>query len=156
MAKLKPGDKAPDFTLPASGGKIVSLKDYLGTKKVVLYFYPKDDTPGCTVEACGFRDAAKPLAQVDAVVLGVSADNVASHDRFTAKFGLPFLLVSDVDKKMCGDYGVIAEKSMFGKKYLGIMRSTFIIDKQGKVAKIFEKVSPQGHDQEVLEALRSL
>ena len=156
MSKLKIGDKAPEFSLPGSGGKTINLKDYRGKNNVVLYFYPKDDTPGCTTEACNFRDAIKRIESKETVVLGVSADNVKSHDKFVVKFNLPFLLVSDETKKMCEDYGVIAEKSMYGKKYLGISRTTFVINKEGKIAKIFENVKPQNHHEEVLEVLGAI
>ena len=152
---LKAGDKAPEINLPASNAKIISLKDFKG-KNIVLYFYPKDDTPGCTVQACGFRDAIKNVEKVNAVVLGVSPDGISSHQKFIEKFNLPFLLLSDEDKKTCQDYGVWVEKSMYGRKYMGVARTTFIIDKTGKIAKIFEKVKPQGHEEEVLTVLKSL
>ena len=150
------GDKAPEINLTASNGKVISLKDYKDQKNVVLYFYPKDDTPGCTVQACGFRDAIKNVQKVDAVVLGVSPDGISSHQKFIQKFNLPFILLSDEDKKTCQDYGVWVEKSMYGRKYMGVARTTFIIDKTGKIAKIFEKVKPQGHEKEVIEALKSI
>ena len=153
---LKVGDKAPEINLTASNGKTVSLKDFNGQKNVVLYFYPKDDTPGCTVQACGFRDAIKNVEKVDAVVLGVSPDGISSHQKFVQKFNLPFILLSDEEKKTCQDYGVWIEKSMYGRKYMGVARTTFIIDKTGEIAKIFEKVKPQGHETEVLEALKSI
>src|SRR3989338_1836783 len=147
---VKVGAKAPAITLPASNGITVSLDDFKGKKNVVLYFYPKDDTPGCTVEACGFRDQMKPIEKQDAVVLGVSPDGVDKHNQFIGKFKLPFLLLSDEDKKTCKDYGVWVEKSMYGRKYMGVARSTFIITKDGKVGKVFEKVKPKDHPQEVL------
>ena len=150
------GDKAPEINLTASNGKVISLKDYKDQKNVVLYFYPKDDTPGCTVQACGFRDAIKNVEKVDAVVLGVSPDGISSHQKFIQQFNLPFILLSDEDKKTCQDYGVWVEKSMYGRKYMGVARTTFIIDKTGKIAKIFEKVKPQGHEEEVLAALKSI
>ena len=149
---LKEGDKAPDFTAASSDGKKVSLKDLKG-KKVVLYFYPKDDTPGCTVEACGFRDGIKKIEKQDAVVLGVSPDSVASHNKFIDKFKLPYLLLADEDKKICQAYGVWVEKSLYGKKYMGVARSTFILGKDGRIEKIYEKVKPEGHTEEVLEHL---
>jgi len=149
---LKEGQKAPDFNLPSSDGKNIALKDLKG-KKVVLYFYPKDDTPGCTVEACGFRDRIKNIERKGAVVLGVSPDNVASHNKFIEKFGLPFILLSDAEKKACQDYGVWVEKSMYGKKYMGVARTTFIIGPEGKIEKIYEKVKPDVHTEEVLEYL---
>jgi peroxiredoxin Q/BCP len=147
--------KAPDFELPASTGQTLRLKDLKG-KNFVVYFYPKDDTPGCTVEACGFRDSHKQMEKYNAVILGVSPDNLKSHDKFIKKFKLPFTLLSDEDKKMAQDYGVWVEKSMYGKKYMGVARTTFVIDAQGKIAKVFEKVKPEGHDKEVLEVLKAL
>lgn len=155
MPQLKEGQKAPAFTALASNGKEVSLKDFAGKKKVVLYFYPKDDTPGCTVEACEFRDAVKKIESEDAIVLGVSPDGVGSHNKFIEKFKLPFLLLSDEDKKICQAYGVWVKKSMYGREYMGVARSTFIIGEDGKIRKIFEKVKPNGHAGEVLEALKS-
>lgn len=149
---LTVGDKAPEFRLESDSGETVSLKDFKG-KTVVLYFYPKDDTPGCTTEACGFRDTGKKFSSKDAVVIGVSADNVASHQKFKKKYGLTFPLLSDPDKKTIQAYGVWKEKSMYGKKYMGIERTTFIIDGQGKIAKIFPKVSVTGHVDEVLGSL---
>ncbi len=156
MASLKENDCAPEFSVPASNGKNVSLGDFRSKKKVVLYFYPKDDTPGCTVEACGLRDKIKSIEASDAVVLGVSPDPIAKHTKFIEKFKLPFILLSDVEKKICQDYGVWVEKSMYGKKYMGVARTTFIISKDGKILKIFEKVKPEGHEQEILEALKNI
>ncbi len=156
MPKLEADIKAPAFNLPASNGKNVSLEEFKGKKNVVLYFYPKDDTPGCTVEACGFRDQIEDIEKQGAVVLGVSPDSVASHQKFIEKFKLPFLLLSDENKKTCTDYGVWVEKSMSGKKYMGVARSTLIINKEGKIAKVFEKVTPQGHEAEILAALKEL
>jgi len=153
MAALKVGDKAPDFGLPASNGEKISPKDFKGKKRVVLYFYPKDDTPGCTVEACGFRDKLKPIEGKDAVVLGVSPDNNASHNKFIEKFKLPFPLLSDEDKTVCKAYGVWVKKSMYGKEYMGVARTTFVIGKDGKIEKIYEKVKPEGHNEEILEFL---
>ena len=147
------GKKAPEFTLKASDGKEVSLEDYAGKKRVVLYFYPKDDTPGCTVEACSFRDGVKKIEGLDAVVLGVSPDPVSSHQKFIEKFKLPFLLLADEDKKVCASYGVWVQKSMYGKEYMGVARTTFIIGKDGRIEKVFEKVKPEGHTAEVLEFL---
>lgn len=149
------GQQAPDFDLPSSNGKNVSLSSLKG-KNIVIYYYPKDDTPGCTVEACGFRDSFKEIEKLDAVILGVSPDSIASHGKFIKKFNLPFLLLADTDKKMCQDYGVWVEKSMYGKKYMGVARTTFIINKQGKIAKIFEKVKPEGHELEVISILVTL
>ncbi|MBI3315380.1 MAG: thioredoxin-dependent thiol peroxidase [Candidatus Omnitrophica bacterium] len=155
MSVLKEGDKAPDFNVPASNGQTISLKSLKG-KKVVLYFYPKDDTPGCTVEACGFRDQIKKIEAEGAVVLGVSPDAVDSHHEFISKFKLPFMLLSDTEKQMCRDYGVWVEKSMYGKKYMGVARTTFIIGKSGNVEKIFEKVKPEGHSDEVWACLKDI
>ena len=155
MPALKEGAKAPEFTLPSSEGKEISLKDYKGKNRVVLYFYPKDDTPGCTVEACGFRDQIKKMQGADAIVLGLSPDNKDSHDKFIAKFKLPFALLSDTDKKVCEAYGVWVEKSMYGKTYMGVARSTFIIGKDGRIARIYEKVKPEGHAQEILDYLNA-
>ena len=149
---LKEGDKAPDFTAASSDGKKVSLKDLKG-KRVVLYFYPKDDTPGCTVEACGFRDGIKKIEKQDAVVLGVSPDSVSSHNKFIEKFKLSFILLADEDKKICQAYGVWVEKSMYGKKYMGVARTTFLIGKDGRITKIYEKVKPEGHAEEILLSL---
>ncbi len=141
---LEPGDKAPDFSGETDGGDKISLKKLRG-KTVVLYFYPKDNTPGCTTEACDFRDAAPEFDAKDAVVLGVSPDSVKSHDKFRAKFELPFRLISDPDHAIAEAYGVWQEKSMYGRKYMGIVRSTFVIDPQGKLAEVFEKVRVKRH-----------
>jgi peroxiredoxin Q/BCP len=149
---LKEGAKAPAFSLPADDGSTVALKDLKG-KKVVLYFYPKDDTSGCTVEACEFRDAWASVKKKGAVVLGVSPDGVASHGKFRKKFALPFTLLADEDHAVAEAYGVWGEKSMYGRKYFGILRTTFVIDEAGRVAKVFEKVKPKGHAAEVLAAL---
>ncbi len=154
MAQLKERMKAPDFSLPSSEGKTIGLQDFLGKKKVVLYFYPKDDTPGCTVEACGFRDKFREIEKRDAVILGVSPDNEAKHKKFISKFELPFPLLCDEDKKLSEAYGVWVEKSMYGKKYMGVARTTFIIGKDGRIESIFEKVKPDGHHDEVLSALK--
>ena len=149
------GSKAPEFDLPASNGGNIALKDLRG-KNIVVYFYPKDNTPGCTVEACGLRDSFKEIEKLNAVILGVSPDSLKSHDKFISKFQLPFTLLADEEKKMCQDYGVWVEKSMYGKKYMGVARTTFIINKDGKIAKVFEKVRPEGHHQEILAALKSI
>lgn len=149
---LAEGDKAPDFKLQDDQGKEVSLKDFKG-KNVVLYFYPKDDTPGCTTEACGFRDDQKKFKSKNAVILGVSADTVACHGKFRDKFNLSFPLLSDPDKNTIKAYGVWKEKSMYGKKYMGIERTTFVIDGNGRIAKIFPKVKVTGHIEDVLSAL---
>ena len=156
MLNFKIGTQAPALNLPASNGKNVSLEEFKDEKNVVLYFYPKDDTPGCTAEACGLRDRIKDIQNQGTVVLGVSPDSVASHQKFIEKFKLPFILLSDEQKKTCTDYGVWVEKSMYGKKYMGVARSTFIINKEGKIAKVFEKVTPQGHEDEILDALKEI
>lgn len=150
---LEIGKLAPSFSLADQDGKIHSLKDYKGNK-VVLYFYPKDNTPGCTKESCDFRDEFTAFKKNNAVVLGVSADSVKSHKKFSDKFSLPFPLLSDESKKMIEEYGVWKEKSMYGKKYMGIERTTVVIDEKGKVKKVFTKVKVEGHTEEVLEALK--
>jgi peroxiredoxin Q/BCP len=146
------GSTAPDFSAPADGGGTVRLKDLRG-KKVVLYFYPKDNTPGCTTESCEFRDAQAKFEAKDAVILGVSPDSVKSHDKFKQKFELPFTLISDEDHKIAEAYGVWQEKSMYGRKYMGIQRSTFVIDEKGKIAAIYDKVKVNGHAAEVLDKI---
>jgi peroxiredoxin Q/BCP len=150
---LQPGSRAPAFALPSDSGETVKLADLAG-HKVVLYFYPKDDTTGCTVEACEFRDHWAGVKKAGAVVLGVSPDGVASHAKFKTKFKLPFPLLVDEDHRVAEKYGVWGEKSMYGRKYFGIRRTTFLIDEAGRIAKVFEKVKPEGHASEVLEALR--
>ena len=152
---VEEGKKAPAFTMQTDGGGKVSLKDLKG-KPVVLYFYPKDDTPGCTKEACGFRDALPDFSKVDAEIIGVSKDTVAKHDKFKAKYELPFTLASDEDGKVCEKYETWVEKSMYGRKYMGIERATFLIDGDGKLRKIWRKVKVPGHVDEVLEAVKSL
>ncbi len=148
------GKKAPAFKLPGSNGETVSLAGLNAAgKSVVLYFYPKDDTPGCTKEACEFRDAVKKFTSRKAVVLGVSPDSLKAHDKFIAKFGLPFVLLSDADHAVADKYGVWVEKSMYGRKYMGIERTTFVIDGEGKIAAIYPKVSVTGHVAEVLQSL---
>ncbi len=149
---LEAGKKAPAFTLPDANGNKVSLKDFLG-KKVVLYFYPKDNTSGCTKEACDFRDAMPDFSKIDAVVLGVSPDSPESHQKFIAKNNLNFTLLSDTDKKVLQKYGVWKEKSMYGRKYMGVERTTVIIDEKGRVVKIFPKVKVKGHVEQVLKVL---
>ena len=151
-SSLKVGQKAPDFTVMDDKGQKVKLSDLKG-KKVVLYFYPKDDTPGCTREACSFRDGIAEIRARGAVVLGVSADSVDSHKKFRDKFKLNFPLLADTDKKIVEAYGTWKEKSMYGRKYMGIERTTFVIDEQGKIAHIFNKVKVNEHYDEVLEAL---
>jgi thioredoxin-dependent peroxiredoxin len=149
------GDKAPDFTMPTDGNGSITLSELRG-KPVVLYFYPKDDTSGCTAEACGFRDTIPDYGKTGAVVIGVSRDSVASHDRFKAKYQLPFKLASDSDGKVTEEYGVWVEKSMYGRKYMGIDRSTFLIDKDGVVRGAWHKVRVPGHVAEVLKAVQAL
>lgn len=149
---LKPGDKAPNFTLPAGDGASIELKDLQG-KKIVLYFYPKDNTSGCTKEACSFQDNLAAIKKKGAAVLGVSADNASSHVKFAAKYKLSFPLLSDESKEIIRAYDVWKEKSMYGKKYFGIERTTFIIDEQGTITHIFSKVKVDGHTEEVLSAL---
>ncbi|MGN6370646.1 MAG: thioredoxin-dependent thiol peroxidase [Phycisphaerae bacterium] len=147
------GKAAPAFTLESTEGKALSLSEFKG-KKVVLYFYPKDDTPGCTTEACNFRDSFADFKKAGAVILGVSPDAVKSHEKFRAKFDLPFPLLADPDHAVAEKYGVWKEKSMYGKKYMGIERSTFVIDSNGKIAKIFSKVKVPKHHEEVLSAIK--
>ena len=149
---LSEGDKAPIFKLKNDEGKEVRLADFKG-KTVVLYFYPKDDTPGCTKEACDFRDQHKDFSKKDAVILGVSADDVASHLKFRKKFGLPFQLLSDPDKTAIQAYEVWKEKSMYGRKYMGIERTTFVIGPNGKIKKVFPKVSVTGHADDVFSVI---
>jgi peroxiredoxin Q/BCP len=151
--KLKEGDPAPPFTAPTSGGGTISLSDLRG-KNVVLFFYPKDNTPGCTMEACGLRDQFEEFKKAGAVVLGVSTDSVKSHDKFVGKFGLPFLLVADEDKKIVNDYGVWGPKTFMGIKYTGTSRVTFWIGPDGKIRKIWPKVKPRDHAAEILAAWR--
>lgn len=153
VAELVEGQKAPDFKLPSSGGKEISLQDFLG-KQVVLYFYPKDMTPGCTAEACSFRDNVSKIEGKNAIVLGVSLDGEDSHKRFIEKYGLPFLLLSDEKGEVSKRYGVYKQKNMYGKKFWGIERSTFIIDEKRDIKRIFRKVKVDGHTKEVLDALK--
>ena len=148
---LKPGDKAPAFSLQSDAGDTVTLSQFKG-RKVVLYFYPKDDTSGCTVEACEFRDHWAAVKQAGVVVLGVSPDGVDSHGKFKRKFQLPFPLLADPDHAVAEQFGAWGEKSMYGRKYFGILRTTFLIDETGRIAKVFEKVKPKGHAAQVLEA----
>ncbi len=150
--KLKESDQAPTFTVATSGGGKISLADYLG-KNVILYFYPRDDTPGCTKEACAFRDGFADFKKKGAVIFGVSPDSVKSHDKFVEKFKLPFTLLADEDKKIVEAYGVWGEKSFMGKKYLGVYRVTFLIGPDGKIKKIWPTVKPEEHAAEVLAAL---
>jgi peroxiredoxin Q/BCP len=150
---LKIGDTAPDFELPTDQGTSVKLSDFRG-KRVVLYFYPKDDTPGCTTQSCGFRDNYPVIAEQNAVVLGVSPDGVKSHQRFKTKYDLPFILLADEDHTVAEAYGVWGEKSMYGKTYMGITRSHFVIDEAGKLIDVQVKVSPTESVERALGALR--
>ena len=151
--KLCEGDKAPAFTAETSGGGKVSLGDFAG-KNVILYFYPKDDTPGCTKEACSFRDNYQKFLDAGAIVLGVSTDPVKSHDKFVKKFNLPFVLLADPDKKIVEAYGVWGQKTFMGRKYMGTHRVTFLIGPDQRIKKIWPQVKPEEHAAEVLEALR--
>lgn len=152
MAELKVGQKAPEFSASTDTGRNVKLSDFRG-RRVILYFYPKDDTPGCTKEACAFRDGISEIQDHGAAVLGVSTDSVQSHKKFRDKYELNFPLLADSDKKIVEAYGVWKEKSMYGKTYMGVERTTFLIDKNGKITHIFPKVKVDEHYDEVLEAL---
>lgn len=149
---LKAGDNAPEFKLLADSGENFSLKDFKG-KKVILYFYPKDMTSGCTAEACDFRDHIKKIEKKNAVVIGVSPDPQKSHVKFKDKYALPFTLLSDETKEMLESYGVWQEKSMYGRKYMGVVRTTFLIDEKGRIEKVWEKVSVTGHVEDILANL---
>ena len=151
---LNVGDKAPAFTLPTDGGGKITLSKLKG-QKVIVYFYPKDDTPGCTKEACAFRDLLPDFSKVDAEVIGVSKDPPAKHDKFKAKYDLNFTLASDEDGGMIEAYSVWVEKNMYGRKYMGIERATFLIDEKGKIQQIWRKVKVNGHAEAVLEAAQS-
>ncbi len=150
---LKVGQRAPAFSVPSTSGKTVSLGDFAG-KKVVLYFYPRDNTPGCTVEACDFRDNHAAAKKAGAIVLGVSSDSLASHAKFRTKFELPFDLLVDADNALAKSYGAFGEKSMYGRKYMGVVRSTFLVDERGAIAAIWSPVKIKGHAEEVLAAIR--
>lgn len=150
------GEKAPEFTLPATGGKTISLTDFTGDKVVVLYFYPRDETPGCTREACYFRDLQSEFEKVGAVILGVSVDKMDSHEYFAGQHNLSFPLLSDVEKTVVNDYGVWTIKNNYGKNHLGIERTTFVIDKEGVIRKIWPKARVEGHADQVLEFVKSL
>lgn len=152
MTQPKIGDKAPDFSLTGDDGRKHSLKDFKG-KKIVLFFYPKDDTSGCTKEACSFRDNTLLIKKKGAVILGVSGDSVESHKKFVSKYDLNFVLLSNEDRTVLDAYGVWKEKSMYGRTFMGIERTTFIIDENGKISHIFPKVKVDGHTEEVLNAL---
>lgn len=149
---LHENDIAPDFSLASDRGEEVTLSGFRG-KKVVVYFYPKDDTPGCTKEACSFRDAYDLFLEKGAVVIGISPDPPASHERFRAKYGLPFYMLSDPDHAVAEQYGAWGEKTSYGKKTTGILRSTFIVGEDGRILKVFPKVTPEGHAEEVLRSL---
>lgn len=150
MSKLEEGQPAPQFTTTDQDGNTVELKDFLG-KKVILFFYPKDNTPGCTKEACAYRDAHGDFSAKNTVLLGVSPDNAKSHNKFIEKFDLPFTLLCDTEKEICEAYGVWVEKSMYGKKYMGVERSTFLIDEEGNLTAIKRKVKPEPHVAQMLE-----
>lgn len=152
---LKLGTKAKDFTLLDQDGKSHTLSDYFG-EWILIYFYPKDDTPGCTKEACSIGEVFPKFKKLKAKVFGISADSVRSHKKFTDKFDLPFILLSDPDKKVLALYDALGEKSMFGKKYIGILRNSYLISPDGKIAKVYEKVSPEKHADEVLEDIEML
>ena len=151
MANLKEGDKAPDFKVTDAEGEVVKLKDLRG-KKVVLYFYPKDDTPGCTKEACAFRDSFGKFKKRGIEVLGVSLDSEKSHQKFAKKFDLPFRLLADTDRAVSEKYGTYGKKKFMGREYMGVNRMTFLIDEKGKIKKIYNKVKPEEHAEEVLAA----
>ncbi len=151
----KPGTKAPTFALPDQSGEIHRLKDYAG-RWVAFYFYPKDDTPGCTVEACAFRDSHAALRRAGAAVLGVSADPVKRHAKFAEKYRLPFALLADEEKKTLKAYGVWAKKKFMGREYMGILRTTFLIDPKGVIARVYENVKPSEHVEEILKDLNTL
>ena len=155
MSGPESGDKAPDFTAPTDGGGTLKLSSLKG-RNVVLYFYPKDDTPGCTREACGFRDNLAMLGAADTVVVGVSRDSAERHDTFKAKFELPFRLVSDEDGSICEAYGVWVEKQSYGRSYMGIERATFLIDRKGVIRNVWRKVRVPGHVEAVSEAAAQL
>lgn len=152
---LSIGDPVPNISLPSSSGKNVSLTDFKG-KKIVLYFYPKDDTPGCTKESCAFRDAVEDYADLNAVIVGVSKDSLASHEKFIEKYELPFELLSDENLELMKEFGVWKEKSMYGKTFLGVERSTFLIDEKGIIQKEWRKVRVGGHVEKVLEEAKGL
>ncbi len=152
MNMLKEGDRAPEVKLPDKTGKMINLDDFKGKKKIV-YFYPKDDTPGCTKEACGFRDLYDEFLDKGAVVVGISPDSPESHEKFTTKFGLPFILLSDTGKTVTESFGAWGEKKNYGKTYMGVIRSTFVLDENNVVIKAYPKVKPEEHAREILELL---
>lgn len=151
---MEVNDKAPEFTLPDQNGEEISLKQYRGSP-VVLFSYPRADTPGCTIEACEFRDAYKKIEKTGAILLGISPDTSNAQKKFGEKFSLPFPLLADADKKVCNQFGVIVEKNMYGKKVMGVARTTFVIGPDGKIKHIFHKVKPEGHAEEVLAYLKT-
>ena len=153
MIELTEGQKAPDFKAKDQNGKSISLSDFSG-KDIILYFYPKDDTPGCTAEACSFRDNYQSLVKEGFEVLGVSTDDEKSHQKFITKYSLPFSLIADTDKKIVEAYGVWVEKNMYGKKYMGVARKTFIIDKNGLIKKIIDKVDTKNSSGQVLDSIK--
>lgn len=153
--KLKAGELAPDFELLDQSGKKHKLSGYRG-RWVLIYFYPKDDTPGCTKEACGIRDSFREFEKLGVKVFGISVDSIKSHEKFVSKYKLPFTLLSDEGKRVVNLYGVFGKKKFMGREHMGIFRSSFLIDKKGKVAKVYEKVKPEGHAQEVLEDLKEM
>lgn len=153
MTDLKEGMRAPDFFLPANGGNQISLPDFLG-KKLILYFYPKDDTPGCTQEAKDFTHHLEKFKAANCDIVGVSRDNIQSHEKFATKYCLPFTLASDLDGKVCKNYGVWVEKSSFGTKSMGIERSTFLIDERGDIRKIWRAVTVNGHVEDILRSIQ--
>jgi peroxiredoxin Q/BCP len=155
MSELSVGDTVPDFLMPATGGIQVSAQKLAG-KPYVIYFYPKDDTPGCTTEACDFTNSIAQFKSMNATIIGVSKDSIASHEKFAKKYNLNFPLASDTDGTVCNAFGVWVEKSMYGKKYMGIDRATFLMDAQGKIAGIWRKVKVADHVAEVTEALKLL
>ena len=151
--ELEEGDIAPDFELKSDDGKSYRLSQFKGKREVVLYFYPKDDTPGCTKEACSFRDSLSMFIKKDVEILGVSNDDLDSHSKFRSKYGLNFPLLADADHKVSEKYGVFQEKNLYGKKFMGIVRSTFVIDRSGKIKKIYRRVQVDGHAEELLKAV---
>jgi peroxiredoxin Q/BCP len=153
MCEMELNEKVADFTLQTDEDKTVSLSDYAG-KPVILFFYPRADTPGCTIEACGFRDAFTKLQKAGAVVLGISRDTPKAQAKFRAKYNLPYTLLADVDEKVCNQFGVLKEKNMYGKKVMGIERTTFVIGPDQSLIHIFPKVTPEGHAEQVLEMLQ--
>lgn len=156
MSSLQQGDQVPDIRLDATGGDQISLSDFTGQQNIVLYFYPKDNTPGCTTEGQDFRDHIAAFNAAETVILGVSRDSLKAHNNFKTKYEFPFELLSDPDEVLCKAFGVIKEKNLYGKKYMGIERSTFLINKQGQLVNEWRKVRVKGHVAEVLEAVQSL